>query len=172
MQIAELGRRLNVALAQRVQELARYRSDFFGRLREILFDRENIRVVGDRFVFQSEVLFASGSDVLQPQGREQMDGLAQAILELNREIPSDINWIIRVDGHTDNVPLSGTGQFVDNWQLSTDRAAAVVRYLVSQGVPTNRLAATGFGEFQPLDAGDGPEARARNRRIELKLTER
>ncbi len=172
VQIAELGRRLNVALAQRVQELARYRSDFFGRLREILSDRDNIRVVGDRFVFQSEVLFTSGSDVLQPEGQEQMNGLAQAILELNREIPSDINWIIRVDGHTDNVPLSGTGQFADNWQLSTDRAAAVVRYLVSQGVPTNRLAATGFGEFQPLDAGDSPEARARNRRIELKLTER
>lgn len=171
-QIADLGRRLNVALAQRVQELARYRSDFFGRLREILSDRENIRIVGDRFVFQSEVLFPSGSDVLEPEGREQMNALAAAIVELSREIPSDINWIIRVDGHTDNVPLSGTGQFVDNWQLSTDRAAAVVRYLVEQGAPTNHLAATGFGEFQPIDAGDSPEARARNRRIELKLTER
>ncbi|MFD2236192.1 peptidoglycan -binding protein [Aureimonas populi] len=171
VQIADLGRRLNVALAQRVQELARYRSDFFGRLREILSDRENIRIVGDRFVFQSEVLFGSGSDVLQPEGREQMDGLATAIIELNREIPSDINWIIRVDGHTDNVPITG-GRFSDNWQLSTDRAGAVVKYLVSQGVPANRLAATGFGEFQPLDTADTPDARARNRRIELKLTER
>ncbi|WP_062017690.1 peptidoglycan -binding protein [Aureimonas sp. AU4] len=170
-QIADLGRRLNVALAQRVQELARYRSDFFGRLREILADRENIRIVGDRFVFQSEVLFASGADVLQAAGQDEMRKLAEAIVQLNREIPSDINWIIRVDGHTDNVPVS-SGRFADNWQLSTARAAAVVRFLVQNGVPANRLAATGFGEFQPLVAGDTPEDRARNRRIELKLTER
>ncbi|WP_182085365.1 peptidoglycan -binding protein [Aureimonas sp. ME7] len=170
-QIADLGRRLNVALAQRVQELARYRSDFFGRLREILADRDNIRIVGDRFVFQSEVLFASGADVLQTAGEDEMRKLADAIIQLNREIPSDINWIIRVDGHTDNVPISG-GRFTDNWQLSTARAAAVVRFLVGAGVPANRLAATGFGEFQPLVAGDTPDARARNRRIELKLTER
>ncbi|KQQ79502.1 peptidoglycan -binding protein [Aureimonas sp. Leaf324] len=170
-QIADLGRRLNVALAQRVQELARYRSDFFGRLREILADRDNIRIVGDRFVFQSEVLFSSGADVLQPAGRDEMEKLAEAIIQLDREIPSDINWIIRVDGHTDNVPITG-GRFTDNWQLSTARAAAVVRFLVGAGVPANRLAATGFGEFQPLVAGDTPDARARNRRIELKLTER
>ncbi|WP_062206295.1 peptidoglycan -binding protein [Aureimonas sp. AU12] len=171
-QIADLGRRLNVALAQRVQELARYRSDFFGRLREILADRENIRIVGDRFVFQSEVLFSSGADVLQPAGQDEMRKLADAIIQLNREIPSDINWIIRVDGHTDNVPLSGGGRFTDNWQLSTSRAAAVVRFLVEAGVPPTRLAATGFGEYQPLVAGDTPDDRARNRRIELKLTER
>nr|WP_210285942.1 peptidoglycan -binding protein [Aureimonas jatrophae] len=170
-QIADLGRRLNVALAQRVQELARYRSDFFGRLREILADRENIRIVGDRFVFQSEVLFSSGADVLQTAGQDEMRQLAAAIIQLNREIPSDINWIIRVDGHTDDVPVS-SGRFADNWQLSTARAAAVVRFLIQNGVPANRLAATGFGEFQPLVAGDTPEDRARNRRIELKLTER
>ncbi|QOG08118.1 peptidoglycan -binding protein [Aureimonas sp. OT7] len=170
-QIADLGRRLNVALAQRVQELNRYRSDFFGRLREILSDRDNIRIVGDRFVFQSEVLFPSGSDVLQPIGEEELAKLAQAIVELNGEIPSDIDWIIRVDGHTDNVPISG-GRFSDNWQLSTERAGAVVKYLITQGVPADRLAATGFGEYQPLEAGDSPEARARNRRIEFKLTER
>lgn len=169
--IADLGRRLNVALAQRVQELSRYRSDFFGRLREILSDRDNIRIVGDRFVFQSEVLFPSGSDVLQPQGQEEMAKLAEAIKELAREIPSDINWIIRVDGHTDNVPISG-GRFADNWELSTERASSVVKYLIDQGVPPDRLAATGFGEFQPLAEGDTPEARARNRRIEFKLTER
>ncbi|MCP3054244.1 peptidoglycan -binding protein [Aurantimonas marianensis] len=169
--IADLGRRLNVALAQRVQELSRYRSDFFGRLREILSDRENIRIVGDRFVFQSEVLFPSGSDVLQPAGTEEMAKLATAIKELAREIPSDINWIIRVDGHTDNIPVTG-GRFEDNWELSTERAVAVVKYLISQGVPPERLAATGFGEFQPLDTDDTPEARDRNRRIELKLTER
>lgn len=170
-QIADLGRRLNVALAQRVQELNRYRSDFFGRLREILSDRDNIRIVGDRFVFQSEVLFPSGSDVLQSVGEEELSKLAEAIVELNREIPSDIDWIIRVDGHTDNVPISG-GRFSDNWQLSTERAGAVVKYLITQGVPANRLAATGFGEYQPLEEGDSVEARARNRRIEFKLTER
>ena len=169
--IADLGRRLNVALAQRVQELSRYRSDFFGRLREILSDRENIRIVGDRFVFQSEVLFPSGSDVLQEEGTDEMAKLAEAIVALNREIPSDINWIIRVDGHTDNVPISG-GRFEDNWELSTERAGAVVKYLISQGVPPERLAATGFGEYQPIDPENTPEARARNRRIEFKLTER
>ncbi|NDW05375.1 peptidoglycan -binding protein [Jiella pacifica] len=169
--IADLGRRLNVALAQRVQELSRYRSDFFGRLREILSDRDNIRVVGDRFVFQSEVLFPSGSDVLQPAGTEEMAKLADAVNELVKEIPSDINWIIRVDGHTDSVPVSGN-RFQDNWELSSARADAVVRFLIEQGVPPTRLAATGFGEFQPLEEGDSPEARARNRRIEFKLTER
>ena len=154
-----------------MQELNRYRSDFFGRLREILSDRDNIRIVGDRFVFQSEVLFPSGSDVLQSIGEEELAKLAQAIVELNGEIPSDIDWIIRVDGHTDNVPISG-GRFSDNWQLSTERAGAVVKYLITQGVPANRLAATGFGEYQPLEEGNSPEARARNRRIEFKLTER
>ncbi|MBP0615354.1 peptidoglycan -binding protein [Jiella mangrovi] len=168
--IADLGRRLNVALAQRVQELSRYRSDFFGRLREILADRQNIRIVGDRFVFQSEILFPSGSDVLQPAGKAEMAKLADAIKELVKEIPSDINWIIRVDGHTDNIPISG--RFQDNWALSTARADAVVRFLIDQGVPPNRLAATGFGEFQPLDDANTPEARDRNRRIEFKLTER
>ena len=169
--IADLGKRLNIALAQRVQELSRYRSDFFGRLREILADRQNIRVVGDRFVFQSEILFPSGSADLQPAGQDEMAKLADAIKELVREIPSDINWIIRVDGHTDNVPTSG-GRFRDNWELSTARADSVVRFLISQGVPPQRLAATGFGQFQPLEEGDSPEARAKNRRIEFKLTER
>ncbi len=169
--IADLGSRLNTALAQRVQELSRYRSDFFGRLREILSDRDNIRVVGDRFVFQSEVLFPSGSDVLQPEGEAEMAKFATAIKELVAEIPPDIDWIVRVDGHTDDVPITG-GRFADNWQLSTDRAASVVKYLVSQGVPPQRLAATGFGEFSPIDPADSAEARARNRRIEFKLTER
>ena len=169
--IADLGKRLNVALAQRVQELSRYRSDFFGRLREILADRDNVRIVGDRFVFQSEVLFPSGSDDLQANGADELNKFATAIRELAREIPSDINWIIRVDGHTDNVPVTG-GRFQDNWQLSSGRADAVVRYLISQGVSPDHLAATGFGEFQPIEPGASPEARARNRRIEFKLTER
>lgn len=170
--IADLGRRLNVALAQRVQELNRYRSDFFGRLREILSDRENIRIVGDRFVFQSEVLFPSGSEVINEAGREEMRKLAGAILELQREIPPEISWVLRVDGHTDNIPLSGTGRYRDNWELSTARATSVVKFLIENGVPANRLVAAGFGEFQPLDQAETQEARDRNRRIELKLTER
>ena len=170
--IADLGRRLNVALAQRVQELNRYRSDFFGRLRAILSDKENIRIVGDRFVFQSEVLFPTGSSDLNPAGQEEMKKLADAVITLNQEIPDDINWVLRVDGHTDNVPLAGTGRFRDNWELSSARATAVVKYLIANGVPANRLVAAGFGEYQPLDSSDAPDARARNRRIELKLTER
>ena len=170
--IADLGRRLNVALAQRVQELNRYRSDFFGRLREILSDRENIRIVGDRFVFQSEVLFSSGSEVINPAGEGEMKKLADAILELQKEIPPEINWVLRVDGHTDNIPLSGTGRYKDNWELSSARSTSVVKFLIANGVPANRLVAAGFGEFQPLDATDTQEARDRNRRIELKLTER
>ncbi|TDH35884.1 peptidoglycan -binding protein [Pseudohoeflea suaedae] len=170
--IADLGKRLNVALAQRVQELNRYRSDFFGRLREILAGRDDVRVVGDRFVFQSEVLFPSGGAELNPAGRQAMSQLASAILELAQEIPDEINWVLRVDGHTDNVPLSGNGQYADNWELSSARATSVVKYLISQGVPANRLVAAGFGEFQPIAEGDSPEARATNRRIELKLTER
>lgn len=170
--IADLGRRLNVALAQRVQELNRYRSDFFGRLREILSDRENIRIVGDRFVFQSEVLFPSGGSEMNEAGQVEMAKLATALLDLAREIPAEINWVLRVDGHTDNVPLSGTGRYADNWELSSARATSVVKFLISKGVPANRLAAAGFGEFQPIAEGSSKEARDTNRRIELKLTER
>lgn len=172
VKIADLGRRLNVALAQRVQELNRYRSDFFGRLRAILSDRDNIRIVGDRFVFQSEVLFPSGGTDLNEEGQLEMQKLAEAILDLAVEIPDEINWVLRVDGHTDNVPLSGTGRYRDNWELSSARATSVVKFLIDQGVPANRLVAAGFGEFQPIAEGDSPEARDTNRRIELKLTER
>ncbi len=170
--IADLGRRLNVALAQRVQELNRYRSDFFGRLREILSDRENIRIVGDRFVFQSEVLFPSGGNDLNPEGQAEMAKLATALLDLAKEIPAEINWVLRVDGHTDNVQLSGAGRFADNWELSSARATSVVKFLISRGVPADRLVAAGFGEYQPIAPGETPEARAQNRRIELKLTEK
>jgi chemotaxis protein MotB len=170
--IADLGKRLNVALAQRVQELNRYRSDFFGRLREILSDRENIRIVGDRFVFQSEVLFPTGSEQINEAGKVEMKKLAGAIIELQKEIPPEINWVLRVDGHTDNVPLSGTGRYRDNWELSSARATSVVKFLIANGVPPSRLVAAGFGEFQPLDPADTEEARNKNRRIELKLTER
>lgn len=170
--IADLGRRLNVALAQRVQELNRYRSDFFGRLREILSDRENIRIVGDRFVFQSEVLFPTGSDVINDAGKVEMKKLADAVIELQKEIPPEINWVLRVDGHTDDVPLSGTGRYRDNWELSSARATSVVKFLIANGVPPERLVAAGFGQYQPLDTSGTGEARTRNRRIELKLTER
>lgn len=170
--IADLGRRLNVALAQRVQELARYRSDFFGRLREILGDRPDIRIVGDRFVFQSEVLFDIGSDEISDAGRTQLDALAEAVIELEKEIPEDIPWVLRVDGHTDVQPLAGTGRFRNNWELSAARSISVVRFLIDKGIPAKRLVAAGFGEYQPIDPGNTEEAYARNRRIELKLTER
>jgi chemotaxis protein MotB len=172
LHIADLGQRLNVALAQRVQELSRYRSDFFGKLRDILGNRPDIRVVGDRFVFQSEVFFDSGAAVLRPEGRAELDKLAGALLELDKQIPSEINWVLRVDGHTDVRPLSGTTAFKTNWDLSAARAIAVVQYLISKGVPPQRLVAAGFGEFQPIDPGNTDEAYSRNRRIELKLTER
>ncbi|MEL6505640.1 MAG: peptidoglycan -binding protein [Pseudomonadota bacterium] len=170
--IADLGKRLNVALAQRVQELNRYRSDFFGRLREILGNRDDIRVVGDRFVFQSEVLFPSGGANLNNEGLGEMAKLARALVELGSEIPDEIEWVLRVDGHTDNIPLNAGGRYADNWELSSARATSVVKFLITEGVPANRLVAAGFGEFQPLDSSDTAEARDRNRRIELKLTEK
>src|SRR5918998_2765676 len=167
--VADLGSRLNVALAQRVQELARYRSDFFGRLRQILGNRPDVRIVGDRFVFQSEVLFNAGQAVLKPEANPELDRIASVILDLSREIPPDIPWVLRVDGHTDARPIA-TAQFPSNWALSAARAIAVVQYLISKGVPPQRLVAAGFGEFQPIDLGTSDEAYARNRRIELKLT--
>ena len=169
--IADLGSRLNVALAQRVQELSRYRSDFFGRLREILGTRPDVRIVGDRFVLQSEVLFTAGQAVLKPEAGPEIDRIAQAVTDLAREIPPDIAWILRVDGHTDARPIQSAA-FPSNWALSSARAISVVQYLVSKGIPPNRLVAAGFGEFQPIDVGTGDDALARNRRIELKLTER
>ncbi|TXM64839.1 peptidoglycan -binding protein [Methylobacterium sp. WL120] len=169
--IADLGSRLNVALAQKVQELARYRSDFFGRLRQILGNRTDIRVVGDRFVLQSEVLFPAGSASLKPEAGPELDRIAGAILDLAKQIPSDLPWVLRVDGHTDARPIA-SAQFPSNWSLSAARAIAVVQYLASKGLPPQRLLAGAFGEFQPLDAGTTEEAYAKNRRIEMKLTER
>jgi chemotaxis protein MotB len=170
-QIADLGKRLNVALAQRVQELARYRSEFFGRLRQILSQRSDIRVVGDRFVFQSEVLFPKGAADINPLGLQEIDKLATAMRQLEQEIPADIPWVLRVDGHTDADPIR-TPQFQSNWELSTARAIAVVKELIARGVSPEHLVAAGFGEFQPIEAGDSEETKTRNRRIELKLTER
>ena len=169
--ISDLGQRLNLALAQKVQELARYRSDFFGRLRQILGSRPDIAVVGDRFVFQSSVLFDAGKADVSDAGKKSLDRLAEAALDLEREVPPDIPWILRIDGHTDARPVQG-GPFKSNWELSAARAIAVAQYLISKGVDPHYLAAAGFGEFQPLEAGTSDEAYQKNRRIELKLTER
>jgi chemotaxis protein MotB len=169
--IADLGARLNVVLARQVQELQRYRSDFFGRLRELLRDRKDIRVVGDRFVFQSEVLFPSGQANMTVEGLAAVDQLATAIVELERSIPKEIDWALQVDGHTDVRPIA-SAQFPSNWELSSARATSVVKYLISRGVPPRRLVAAGYGEFQPLEEGASEEILRRNRRIELKLTNR
>jgi chemotaxis protein MotB len=169
--IAELTQKLNLALASKVTELAKYRSEFFGKLREVLGDRTDIRVVGDRFVFQSEVLFPTASATLEDSGKEQLKKLAQTLIEISKTIPPDINWVLRVDGHTDKRPIHTT-EFRSNWELSTARATAVLQYLVEQGVPPNRLAAAGFAEFQPVDNGTDDAALAHNRRIELKFDQR
>jgi chemotaxis protein MotB len=169
--IADLGQRLNVALAQKVQELTKFRSDFFGRLREILGDRPDIRIVGDRFVLQSELLFESGKADLRPEARSEIDKIAAAISELSEKIPPDIAWVLRVDGHTDIRPISGP-VFKSNWDLSAARAIAVVQYLASRNIAPQHLVAAGFGEFQPIDTAKTEDAYKRNRRIEFKLTER
>jgi chemotaxis protein MotB len=168
--ISELGQRLNVALAQHLQELSTYRSDFFGKLREVLGNRSDIRIVGDRFVLQSEIFFDTGRADLKPEGRAELDKVAAAIVELEGQIPADIPWILRVDGHTDVRPM--IGQFKSNWDLSAGRAISVVQYMVARGVKPSRLVAAGFGEFQPIESGTSEDAYRRNRRIEFKLTER
>lgn len=169
--IINLGKRLNAALASKVQELARYRSEFFGRLRKVLGSRRDIQIVGDRFVFQSEVLFSSGSAELEVLGKAQLTHLANILQGISKNIPSKINWILRVDGHTDRVPIHNF-KFASNWELSTSRAISVVKFLQEQSIPANRLAAAGFGEYQPLDARDDEIAYRRNRRIELKFDQR
>ena len=168
--VNELGQRLNVALAQHVQELSSYRSDFFGKLREVLGNRPDIRIVGDRFVLQSEIFFDTGRADLKPEGRAELDKVAAAIVELESQIPAEIPWTLRVDGHTDVRPI--IGQFKSNWDLSAGRAISVVQYLVGKGVKPSRLVAAGFGEFQPIESGTTEDAYRRNRRIEFKLTER
>ena len=168
-QIADLGKKLNLALASKVQELARYRSEFFGKLRAILGDRPDIRIVGDRFVFQSEVLFKPGDATLGDGAKKQLDPIVTALKQIAAEIPKDLNWVLLVEGHTDHRPIH-TPQFPSNWELSTARAMSVVRYMIAQGIPANRLAAAGYADTQPIDPGNTPDAYRRNRRIELKLT--
>ena len=169
--IASLGKSLNNALANRVQELQRFRSEFFGRLSKVLEGREDVQIVGDRFVFQSEVLFAQGQAAIGPEGQTQLAELAVVLNQIAADIPADIDWVLQVEGHTDDIPVRA-GRFTDNWDLSTERALSVVRFLAERGLDANRLAAAGYGEFQPLDPSGNETARRRNRRIEIKLTQR
>ena len=169
--LSQLGQRLNLALAERVKELSRYRSDFFGKLREILGNRPDVRIEGDRFVLQSELFFDTGKADLKPEAQAELDKVATALVGLEKQIPADIHWVLRVDGHTDSRPITG-GQFKSNWDLSAARAISVVRYLIEKGVSPQRLVAAGFGEFQPVALGNTEEDYRRNRRIEFKLTER
>jgi chemotaxis protein MotB len=171
IQIADLGNRLNQALATKVEELAKYRSEFFGQLRQILANRSDIRIVGDRFVFQSDVLFDVGSADLTPAAKTQIASVAQALKQISAQIPPDIDWVLRIDGHTDKRPIN-TPLFPSNWELSSARAQSVVKFLIDQGIPPNRLVAAGFGEYSPIDPGSNDASFAKNRRIELKLTER
>jgi chemotaxis protein MotB len=169
--IADLGAKLNLALANKVNQLERYRSEFFGKLREALGNRADIRVVGDRFVVPTDILFDSGSADLNPAAQARLESLAQTLNEVAAEIPSSLDWVVRIDGHTDKRPIHSE-QFPSNWELSTARAVAIVKTLVVQGVPAQHLSANGFGQFQPLDASDSPEAYTKNRRIEIQLTNR
>jgi len=168
LEISDLGQKLNEALASKVQELEKYRSEFFGKLKDVLGARSDIRIVGDRFVFSSEVLFPSASATLNKTGQEKLNGLANSLKAISKEMPKDLNWVLRVDGHTDNLPIHND-KFDSNWELSTSRALAVVKYLEKQGIPAKHLAAAGFGQNHPLEEGDTDQARAKNRRIELKL---
>ncbi|AKV96603.1 MULTISPECIES: peptidoglycan -binding protein [unclassified Marinobacter] len=170
-ELEQVSRRLNTLLAERVNQLEQYQSEFFARLRDILAGNENVRIVGDRFLLPSELLFASASAELGEEGRQELDKLAKLLLDVSAKIPEDVDWILRIDGHTDVIPIN-TPRFPSNWELSTARAVAVVRYLAAQGVPERRMAAAGFGEFFPVAEGTSPEALQRNRRIELKLTDR
>ena len=169
--IADLGAQLNLALANKVNQLEKYRSEFFGKLREVLGARGDIRVIGDRFVVPTDILFDTGSADLNPSAQSSLDKLAQTLNEVSAEIPSNLDWVVRIDGHTDKRAIH-TDQFPSNWELSTARAVAIVKYLVVQGIPAHRLSANGFGQFQPLDGGDTEAAYAKNRRIEIQLTNR
>ncbi|MBV1900498.1 MAG: peptidoglycan -binding protein [Kordiimonadaceae bacterium] len=169
--IVDMGRRLNRALASKVEELAGYRSEFFGRLKAVLSTRPEIRIEGDRFVFASELLFSSASSELGPEGRAELRKFAETLVQISKDIPTDLSWILRVDGHTDKRPIS-TAAFQSNWELSSARAISVVRFLIEAGVPAEKLAAAGFGEYQPIDPADNIFAYSRNRRIEMRLTQR
>ena len=166
-----IGKEMNSALARRVEELQKFKSDFFGRVRELIKERKEIRIVGDRFVFQSEVLFKIGSDELGDKGQEEMAKLAITLMEIEKSLPTDIDWILQIDGHTDNLPVKEGQNYFDNWELSTKRALSVLRFLIKQGIKPNRLSASGYGSFQPIDKKNTNLARSKNRRIEMKITQ-
>ena len=170
VEIEDLGQRLNLAMADKVEELSRYRSDFFGKLREALSDNPDVRVEGDRFVLPSEVLFSSASADLDKQGAKEISTVARTLKEITQQIPDDIDWVLRVDGHTDRRSIRRV--FASNWELSSARAISIVKYMISQGIPAEHLVAAGFGQYHPIDPGNSEEAYRRNRRIELKLTSR
>ena len=166
-----LGRDVNSALARRVEELEKFKSDFFGRVKELIKGRKEIRVVGDRFVFQSEVLFSLGSEELGVEGQLEMQKLAATLMEIEKSLPTDIDWILQIEGHTDSLPVKKGQTYRDNWELSTKRALSVLRYLIKQGIDPNRLSASGYGSFQPIDKKNTKSARMKNRRIEMKITQ-
>jgi chemotaxis protein MotB len=170
VEIEDLGRRLNLALADKVEELSRYRSEFFGKLRDALSDNPDVRIEGDRFVLPSEVLFSSASAQLDSQGVKEIATVARTLRDITQQIPADIDWVLRVDGHTDRRPIRKV--FASNWELSSARAISIVKYMISQGIPAEHLVAAGFGQYHPIDAGKSEAAYRRNRRIELKLTSR
>ena len=166
-----IGKEMNSALARRVEELQKFKSDFFGRVRELIKGRKEIRIVGDRFVFQSEVLFKVGSEELGVKGQEEMAKLAITLMDIEKSLPTDIDWILQIDGHTDNLPVKKGQNYLDNWELSTKRALSVLRFLIKQGIKPDRLSASGYGSFQPIDRKNTNVARAKNRRIEMKITQ-
>ena len=166
-----IGKEMNSALARRVEELQKFKSDFFGRVRELIKGRKEIRIVGDRFVFQSEVLFTVGSEELGIKGQEEMAKLAITLMDIEKSLPTDIDWILQIDGHTDNLPVKNGQNYLDNWELSTKRALSVLRFLIKQGIKPDRLSASGYGSFQPIDKKNTNIARAKNRRIEMKITQ-
>ncbi len=166
-----LGKDVNSALARRVEELEKFKSDFFGRVRELIKGRKEIRVVGDRFVFQSEVLFSLGSDELGAEGQVEMQKLASTLMEIEKSLPTDIDWILQIEGHTDSLPVKKGQTYQDNWELSTKRALSVLRFLIKQGIAPSRLSASGYGSFQPIDKKNTQSARMKNRRIEMKITQ-
>jgi chemotaxis protein MotB len=170
VELGELGDRLNRVLTSEIYKLQKYKSEFFGKLTEILGDRSDIQIKGDRFIFQSEVLFESGSSDIQPEGRDALSLIAKTMNDLIIELPTDLNWILQVDGHTDKVPIA-TSRYPSNWELSHSRALEVVKFFIQQGLPANKLSANGYGEYQPINFGDSPEDLKQNRRIELKITQ-
>jgi chemotaxis protein MotB len=166
-----IGKDLNSALARRVEELQKFKSEFFGRVKELIKDRPEIRIVGDRFVFQSEVLFSIGSVEIGPKGQLEMINLASTLVEIEKSLPTDIDWILQIEGHTDNLPVKEGQTYKDNWELSTKRALSVLRFLIKQGINPNRLSASGYGSFQPIDINNNANARKKNRRIEMTITQ-